>query len=75
MDLAELLRAEHPAIAAEARSRELVQRYSRVRHIGGHAHVEPNPAFLVLAPFVGRAVRAAQPNETSLSPGAVHGRP
>lgn len=68
MSVLELLRAEDPAIAAEARYLELRRKYSQVRRIGGHRigahhdggglHASPNPAFAVLAPFVGAAMAA-----------------
>jgi hypothetical protein len=60
MSTLELLRAEDPAIAAEARYLELQRKYSQVRRIGGpHNHTERpvTPAYAVLAPFVGAAVR------------------
>ncbi len=68
MELAELLRTEHPAIAAEARSAELRRRYGQVRHIGGHGpglDGGPSLALAVLAPFVGVAVRSPSAGATA----------
>ncbi|MGH2609473.1 MAG: hypothetical protein ACRDHF_10330 [Tepidiformaceae bacterium] len=68
MELAELLRAEDPAIAAEARRLAAHRQSLQIRHIGGHeggVGTAPNPAFAVLAPFVGAALRSAYAYDTS----------
>ncbi len=72
MSVLEILRAEDPAIAAEARYLELRRKYSQVRRIGGHhdgggLHAAPNPAFAVLAPFVGAAMAARGRGTTGAS--------
>ncbi|MEX0784884.1 MAG: hypothetical protein WD557_19795 [Dehalococcoidia bacterium] len=74
MSVLELLRAEDPAIAAEARYLELRRKYSQVRRMGlprnGGLEAAPNPAYAVLAPFVTSAMAARRRGSSGLSASA-----